>query len=135
MRLSSAQLQRSRAGAIVKYMLNYQRSLDRVFQALADPARRTIVERLSRGAAPVKELARPLAMSLPAVMQHLQVLEASGLVHSEKRGRVRTCTIEPAVLDSAGNWIASRRATWERNLDRLGEFLAAEEDETPKRRK
>jgi len=129
------QLRRSGGRAIVKHMLNYQPSLDRVFQALSDPARRTIVERLSRGAAPVKELARPLAMSLPAVMQHLQVLEASGLVHSEKRGRVRTCSIEPTVLESAGKWIAARRATWERNLDRLGEFLAAEEDETPERRK
>ena len=116
-------------------MLNYQPSLDRVFQALADPARRTIIERLSRGAAPVKELARPLAMSLPAVMQHLQVLETCGLVHSEKRGRVRTCAISPAVLESAGNWIAARRVSWERNLDRLGDFLAADENQTLKRRK
>lgn len=109
---------------IVKDMLNYSGSLDRVFQALADPARRLMIERLSRGPAPVKELARPLKMSLPAVMQHLQVLEASGLVRSAKAGRVRTCQIDDAALRSAGDWIATRRATWERRFDRLADFLA-----------
>jgi DNA-binding transcriptional ArsR family regulator len=116
-------------------MLNYEPSLDRVFQALADPARRSIIERLSRGPAPVKELARPLAMSLPAVMQHLQVLEASGVVSSKKEGRVRTCRIEPAALQSAGNWIARRRASWEARLDRLGEFLAGQNKSATKRSK
>jgi DNA-binding transcriptional ArsR family regulator len=82
-----------------------------------------MVERLSRGPASVSELAEPLAMSLPAVMQHLQVLEASGLVRSEKLGRVRTCTIEPGALTMAEQWIGERRTLWARRLDRLGEFL------------
>ncbi len=102
-------------------------SLDPVFQALADPTRRVIVERLSRGPASVSELAQPLAMSLSAVVQHLHVLEASGLVRSEKTGRVRTCRIEPKALASAENWISARRAEWERRLDRLAEYLAAEQ--------
>jgi len=99
-------------------------SIDLVFQALADPTRRRMVERLSRGAVSVSELAEPLAMSLSAVVQHLQVLETSGLVRSEKAGRVRTCRIEPAALRTAEDWIAGRRATWERRLDRLGDYLA-----------
>lgn len=102
------------------------RSLDPVFQALADPTRRVIVERLSRGPASVSELAKPLAMSLSAVVQHLAVLEASGLVRSEKVGRVRTCRIEPAALESAEEWISARRAQWERRFDRLAEYLAEE---------
>ena len=107
-------------------MLNATGTLDRMFQALADPSRRAMVERLSRGPASVSELARPLAMSLPAVVQHLQVLEASGLVRSEKTGRVRTCRIEPAVLRLAENWISRQRTAWELNLDRLGDFLKKE---------
>ena len=95
-----------------------------MFQALADPARRGMVERLSRGPASVSELAQPLAMSLSAVVQHLQVLEASGLVQSEKAGRVRTCRVEPAALRRAEQWITARRTSWERRLDRLGEYLA-----------
>src|SRR5215216_6318862 len=100
--------------------------LDRVFHALADPSRRLIVERLSRGPASVSQLAEPLPMSLPAVVQHLQVLEASGLVQSEKVGRVRTCRIAPAGLRPVERWITERRATWERRLDRLGDYLADE---------
>ena len=107
-------------------MLN--QSVGRVFHALADPTRLAIVERLSRGPASVSELARPLPMSLPAVLQHLAVLEADGLVHSEKTGRVRTCRIEPAALSTAGDWVAERRAMCERSLDRLGDYLAGEED-------
>jgi DNA-binding transcriptional ArsR family regulator len=115
-------------------MLNYP-GLDLVFNALADPSRRAMVERLSRGPMSVSELARPLDMTLPAVMQHLQVLEASGLVRSEKVGRVRTCRIEPKTLTKAEQWFAGRRASWERNLDRLGQFLAEEnEQQTPRRR-
>jgi DNA-binding transcriptional ArsR family regulator len=109
-------------------MLNKNTALDRVFQALADPARRIMVERLARGPASVSELAEPLAMSLPAVLQHLQVLEASGLIGSAKTGRVRTCRIQPAALRTAETWIARRRAGWERRLDRLGEYLAAQDD-------
>jgi DNA-binding transcriptional ArsR family regulator len=113
-------------------MLNQNLPLDRLFQALADPTRRGMVERLSRGPASVGELAQPLAMSLPAVMQHLQVLEASGLIRSEKVGRVRTCRIESAALRTAERWIAERRTSWERRLDRLGDYLA-EHPESPGR--
>jgi DNA-binding transcriptional ArsR family regulator len=105
-------------------MLNQPAPLDLMFQALSDPSRRVMVERLCRGPASVSELARPLAMSLPAVVQHLQVLEASGLVLSEKAGRVRTCRIEPKALRSAEQWISERRTSWERRLDRLGDYLA-----------
>lgn len=100
-------------------MLNYQASLDLMFQALADPSRRIMIERLSQGPASVSELAKPLAMSLPAVVQHLQVLETSGLVRSQKVGRVRTCEIDPAALNAAEYWISARRRTWEGRLDRL----------------
>jgi DNA-binding transcriptional ArsR family regulator len=109
-------------------MLNHSPSLDLVFQALADPTRRAMVERLTLGPASVSALAEPLSMSLPAVMQHLQVLEASGLVRSEKVGRVRTCRVEPAALRTAEEWISERRTSWERKLDRLGEFLAEHPD-------
>jgi DNA-binding transcriptional ArsR family regulator len=104
-----------------------------MYAALADATRRRMVDRLSRGPASVKELAAPLTMSLPAVLQHLQVLEASGLVRSEKVGRVRTCRLEPAALQAAEQWIADRRSTWSRRLDRLGEYLddTAEETERP----
>jgi DNA-binding transcriptional ArsR family regulator len=105
-------------------MLDQMADLDRVFQALADPGRRRMVERLSLGPASVSELGRPLEMSLAAVLQHVQVLEASGLVRSRKVGRTRICTIDPATLGSAEHWISERRALWERRLDRLGDYLA-----------
>src|ERR1700761_3428698 len=105
-------------------MPNYSPPLDLMFQALADPGRRAMVERLSRGPASVSELAKPMAMSLPAVVQHLQVLEASGLITTQKVGRVRTCQIQPAALQLAEQWINERRTLWERRLDRLGDFLA-----------
>ena len=110
-------------------MLNHSAALDRAFQALADPTRRAMVERLARGPASVGELARPLAMSLPAVMQHLAVLEASGLVRSQKSGRVRTCRVDPDRLSLAERWINDRRSEWERRLDRLGDYLATLETE------
>jgi DNA-binding transcriptional ArsR family regulator len=116
---------------VLKYCSGTE-STDRVFHALADPTRRVIVERLSRGPASVSDLARPLPMSLPAVVQHLQVLETSGLVRSEKVGRVRTCQIEPAALRPVEQWISARRANWERRLDRLGDYLAETDDEPPK---
>jgi DNA-binding transcriptional ArsR family regulator len=106
-------------------MLN--NDLDKTFAALADPARRAIVERLVAGPASVSELARPLPMSLPAVMLHLKVLEQSGLVMSRKEGRVRTCRIEPRMLSQAEQWVSERRQMWERSLDRLGQFLDQEE--------
>lgn len=108
-------------------MLNQTEPLDLMFHALADPSRRLMVERLSRGPASVSELAEPFTMSLPAVVQHLQVLEASGLVRSEKIGRVRTCHIEWAALQTAEDWMIDRRRTWEQRLDRLGDFLAEQE--------
>ena len=110
-------------------MLNQQTSLDLAFQALADPTRRAIVERLSRGPAAVSELAQPMAMSLPAVMQHLAVLETAGLVSSEKIGRVRTCQINPLALSKAEQWINQRRTEWANRLDRLGDYLKTIVDE------
>ena len=110
-------------------MLNRSHSLDLAFQALADPTRRAMIERLSQSPASVSELAKPLAMSLPAVMQHLAVLEGSGLVVSEKIGRVRTCRIEPRALSLAETWINDRRAEWARRLDRLGDYLEQIKDQ------
>jgi DNA-binding transcriptional ArsR family regulator len=104
-------------------MLNQTADLDRVFQALADPGRRVMVERLSLGPLSVSELAQPMAMSLAAVVQHVQVLEACGLVRSQKTGRTRTCTINPGGLRSAEQWITERRTQWEHRLDRLGDYL------------
>jgi DNA-binding transcriptional ArsR family regulator len=109
-------------------MLNYADPVDTVFHALGDPTRRQIVDQLSHGPASVSELAAPLPISLPAVVQHLRVLQECGLVDSEKVGRVRTCRVRPATMRRAEDWIAVRRAEWERRLDRLGEFLA-EDDE------
>ena len=105
--------------------MNYE--LDKTFAALADPARRAMVERLVQGPASVSELAKPLPMSLPAVMLHLKVLEESGLVTSRKEGRVRTCRIDPKMLSQAEQWVGERRRMWERSLDRLGQFLDEEE--------
>lgn len=114
-------------------MLNQSAVLDRMFQALGDPNRRLLVERLSQGPLSVSALARPFDMSLSAVMQHLRVLETSGLVRSEKSGRVRTCRIEPAALRMVEQWIAQRRMTLERRFDRLGEVLAELPDEPDQR--
>ena len=104
-------------------MLN-DSSLDRTFQAPAHPVPRGVLARLSRGPASVSELAKPFSISLPAVMQHLQALEASGLVRSEKKGRVRTVQLEPNALGAAESWIAERRAEWEAQLDRFEEYLS-----------
>ena len=104
-------------------MLNQSARLDLAFQALADPTRRGMLARLSRGPASVSELAQPFRISLPAVMQHLQALEASGLVRSEKKGRVRTCRLEPRALATAESWIAEQRALWEGRLDRPEDYL------------
>ena len=102
--------------------------LDLAFQALGDPSRRAMVERLALGPASVSELAKPLAMSLPAVMQHLAVLEQSGLVLSEKVGRVRTCRIDPNAISAAERWLNQRRQQWEQRFDRLGAFLAKQDE-------
>ena len=105
-------------------MLNQIEDIDRVLQALADPTRRRIVERLGVGPASVTTLAAPLPMSLPGVVQHLQVLESAGLVTTEKVGRVRTCRLDVDRLSTVQAWIDARRGAWERRLDRLGNLLA-----------
>lgn len=110
-------------------MIRKKPNIDRVFHALGDPSRRAIMEKLGEGPISVSRLAEPLAITLAAVVQHLQVLEESGLVQTEKVGRVRTCRIEPAGLSVAEQWIGDRRSTWERRLDRLGDLLA-EPDES-----
>ncbi|NJK31711.1 MAG: helix-turn-helix transcriptional regulator [Deltaproteobacteria bacterium] len=107
-------------------MLNHPKALDQIFHALSDPTRRAIVEQLSRGPVAVSALACPRPLSLPAVVQHLQVLEAAGLVRSTKVGRVRTCEIAPQTLRLIEQWVADRHASWERRLDRLGDYLAAQ---------
>jgi DNA-binding transcriptional ArsR family regulator len=99
------------------------RQLDHAFQALADGNRRSMVARLTRGPASVSELAGPLDVSLPTVLQHLDVLQRSGLVHSEKVGRVRTCRLQPEPLQTIERWIREHRAAWERRLDLLGDVL------------
>ncbi len=103
-----------------------QAELDRLFQALADPSRRRMVERLGRGPASVSELAKPFSMSLAAIVQHVQVLEAAGLLRSQKVGRVRTCRIEPSAMQTVERWVTERRTAWEQRFDRLGELLADE---------
>jgi len=107
-------------------MIEPAANLDRMFGALADPTRRLMVERLSRGPASVSELAAPLPMSLPAVVQHLHVLEDSGLIRTQKVGRTRTCMIDTSALSQVEQWINDRRTGWEKRLDRLGAFLDAD---------
>jgi DNA-binding transcriptional ArsR family regulator len=104
-------------------VLNQSEQLDRTFGALADATRRAIVERLARGPATVSEIAGPLSISLPAISHHLRALEDGGLIQSEKIGRVRTCRLDPVALDVVEQWMAARRAQWNRRLDRLETFL------------
>ena len=103
-------------------------TLDTVFQALANPTRRVVLERLGHGPASVSELAEPFDMALPSFLQHLDVLEASGLVTSRKKGRVRTVRIVPRRLERAVAWLAKQRALWERRLDQLDDILTTMED-------
>lgn len=112
-------------------MLKHSGELDLVFQALSDPTRRALVDQLAHGPASVSELAAPLPISLPAVHQHLQVLQDCGLVRTEKAGRVRTCHLELTMLNTAQTWIQARKAMWERRLDRLDAFLATLPPEQP----
>jgi DNA-binding transcriptional ArsR family regulator len=104
-------------------MAGSKANVDDVFHALGDPTRRAILERLSEGAISVSRLAEPLDITLAAVVQHLQILEESGLVRTEKTGRIRTCQIEPAGLSVAARWIGERRSIWERRLDRLRKLI------------
>jgi DNA-binding transcriptional ArsR family regulator len=112
-------------------MLDQTQDLDRTFHALADRSRRSMLERLSLGPTSVSELARPLTMSLAAVVQHVQVLEACGVVRTDKIGRTRMCRIEPTAMTAAEQWITDRRQGWETRLDRLGDVLN-EETTTPR---
>ena len=112
-------------------MIESSVAVDRVFHALGDPVRRGMLDRLSRGPASVSELAAPLEMTLAAVVQHVQVLETSGVIKTQKQGRVRTCTLAPEGLVAAERWIAQRRTLWERRLDRLADLLAEEDAATP----
>lgn len=114
-------------------MPNQLAPLDAAFRALADPTRRVMVQRLSDGPAAVSELAKPLAMSLPAVLQHLRLLEDSGLVRSEKLGRVRTFRLQPAALRPVEEWITEQRTTWERRLNRLGDYLEQQSERDQRR--
>lgn len=113
--------------AILKLMLHQPDQLDLMFQALADPNRRLMVQRLCEGPASVSELAAPFEMTLSAVVQHLAVLEGAGLVRTQKIGRVRTCQLDTQALQAAERWISERRALWERRFDRLGAFLAEQD--------
>ena len=103
-------------------MLNHA-SVDRVFHALGDPTRRALLEQLSRGPTSVSALAEPLEITLTAVVQHLQVLEACGMVQTQKTGRIRTCQIKADGLNVATQWLSERRSAWERRFDRLGDIL------------
>jgi DNA-binding transcriptional ArsR family regulator len=102
-------------------------SVDRVFHALGDPTRRAILERVSEGPVSVSSLAQPLRITVAAAVQHVQVLEKSGLVHTTKVGRVRTCRMEPKGLSVVEQWINARRSLWEKRFDRLGELLSDEQ--------
>lgn len=113
-------------------MLQHQ-SLDVAFQALSDPGRRAMVEQLSQGPASVSDLARPLPMTLSAVVQHLQVLEAAGLVKSQKVGRVRTCSLEIGAIARIEGWIAERRRFWDQQYDQLEAYLAETAPQEPDR--
>jgi len=103
--------------------------IDRLFYALGDPTRRAILDKLSQGPLSVSRLATPFDMTLTAIVQHLQVLEESGLVHTEKVGRVRTCHIDTAGFAALEQWIADHRSMWERRLDQLGDLLSESDDQ------
>ncbi len=111
-------------------MARARTQVDRVFAALGDPTRRAILERMSKNPIPASQLVKPLGMTLAGVVQHLQVLEACGLIHSRKVGRVRTCRIEPKGLTLATQWLADRQAQWERRLDALAELLDEGDDDS-----
>ena len=113
--------------SIVRHMVNQHAALDIVFHALADPTRRAVVSRLLKGAAPVTRLAEPFAIGLPAFLKHLSVLETSGLIRSEKRGRVRTCHINETQLATAEAWLCEQRAVWQGRTDRLAAFVESRE--------
>jgi DNA-binding transcriptional ArsR family regulator len=104
-------------------MEQYQKSLDGIFQALADPTRRAVIARLGRGPASVGDLAQPFAMALPSFMKHIHLLEDTGLIRTHKSGRVRTCEIEKARFAEIDGWLSEQRAVWEGRTDRLEQFV------------
>ncbi len=112
-----------RALPIVNHMINYQHALDPIFHAMADGTRRQIIARLSFGPATVTDIAAPLTISLPAVLQHLKVLENARIISSQKIGRTRTCHLDLPALSRAETWIAERRQFWSDRIDRLSDFL------------
>ncbi len=111
---------------MVYHMANQSAPLDTIFHSLADPTRRAVITRLLQGEAPVKQLAQPFAIGLPAFLKHLAVLEGAGLIRSEKRGRVRTCRIDAARLAAAETWLAEQRAVWQGRTDRLAAFVESQ---------
>ncbi|KTE26478.1 MULTISPECIES: metalloregulator ArsR/SmtB family transcription factor [unclassified Sphingopyxis] len=114
-------------------MVNQSSALDSVFHALADPTRRAVIGRLLSGAAPVKRLAEPFDMGLPAFLKHLAVLEGSGLIRSAKQGRVRTCHLNEARLAEAEGWLSEQRAVWQARTDRLAAFVEAQHPQEQRR--
>lgn len=104
-------------------MSKYDSDLSTIFQALADPTRRAIIERLARGPATVSDLAQPFAMALPSIVAHLHKLEAAGLITSEKDGRARTCALHPQALAPVRSWLDEQRQIWDARLDRLEAYL------------
>lgn len=110
-------------------MDNYSPRLDNVFQALADPTRRAVIDRLGDGPASITDLARPFDMALPSFLKHIRVLEQSGLIQTRKEGRVRTCAISPAAFTAIEQWLAAQRAAWESHADRLEQFVLNDTDE------
>jgi DNA-binding transcriptional ArsR family regulator len=104
-------------------MAKYDPDLSRLFHALADPTRRSILTRLAEGPAPVTELASPTGLRLPTVMRHLSVLEDAGLIATAKDGRVRSCAILPEALTPVRAWLDEQRAIWEARLDRLDDYV------------
>ena len=110
---------------ILSLMDQYEERLNEVFQALADPTRRSVLTRLGRGPASISELARPFDMALPSFMKHIHALEESGLIRTRKQGRVRTCAIEKDRLGLVESWLSAQRALWEGRADRLEQFVVA----------
>ena len=104
-------------------MAKHDPDLSRLFHALADPTRRSILTRLAGGPAPVTDLANPTGLRLPTVMRHLSVLEEAGLIATSKEGRVRSCAIVPEALAPVRTWLDEQRAIWESRLDRLDDYV------------
>jgi DNA-binding transcriptional ArsR family regulator len=116
------------ANGLVKWMLKQQDELNDIYRALADPTRRAMIERLTKGPATVSDLAKPFAITLSGLTQHLQVLETAGLVQTSKVGRVRTCTVDLEMLERAERWLHDRRAAWTGRFDRLDALLSLDDD-------